>query len=142
MNAILEVIYLAPHNSIYHLRRVGFCPLPRAWCARIRNARHGLRSAGLKSESWLQPPKTVGEVDYPVLEPVRRLFWRALDRVSYCFVLIRLSIHDRICGSEPPTPADLKREADHERLDRAFPMAGETIEPSKNATSGKIGTAK
>jgi hypothetical protein len=46
-------------------------------------------------------------------------------------VLIRLSIHDRIFGPEPPTPADLKRQADHERLVRAFPAAGETIDPTK-----------
>jgi hypothetical protein len=35
-------------------------------------------------------------------------------------------------GPEPSTPADLKREADHKRLVRAFPMAGEAIDP-KNA---------
>jgi hypothetical protein len=80
----------------------------------------------------LQPPEIVGEVANPVLETVRRLWWRALDRVCNCFVLIRLSIHDRIFGPEPPTPADLKREADHERLVRAFPVAGEAIEPMKS----------
>jgi len=37
-------------------------------------------------------------------------WWRAFDRVCYCFVLVRLSIRDRICGPEPPTSADLKRE--------------------------------
>jgi hypothetical protein len=31
-------------------------------------------------------------------------------------VLIRLSVHDRIYGAEPPIPADLEHEADHERL--------------------------
>jgi len=40
-------------------------------------------------------------------------------------VLLRLSIFDRIHGPEPPTPADLQREAaDHERLVRAFPAMG------------------
>jgi hypothetical protein len=75
------------------------------------------------------PPEIVGEVANPVLEAIRRLSWRALDRVCYCTVVIRLSIRDRIYGPEPPTPADLKREADHERLIRAFPVAGEMIEP-------------
>jgi hypothetical protein len=44
---------------------------------------------------------------------------------------MRLSIFDRIYGPEPPTLANLQREADHERLVSAFPMAGETIEPRK-----------
>jgi len=67
-----------------------------------------------------------------VLEAIRRLSWRAFDRVCYWIVLIRLSIFDRIYGPEPPTPADLKREADHERLVSAFPVAVETIEPMKS----------
>ena len=70
-----------------------------------------------------KPPEIVGEVANPVLEALRRLWWRALDRVCNCFVLRRLSIHDRIYGPEPLTPADLKREADHERLVRGFPWA-------------------
>jgi hypothetical protein len=72
-------------------------------------------------------PEIVGEVANPVLEAARRFSWRALDRVCYWIVVMRLSIRDRIYGPEPPTPADLKREADHERLIRAFPVAGETI---------------
>jgi hypothetical protein len=76
----------------------------------------------------LQTPEIVGQVENPVL---RRLWWRVFDRVCYCMEFIRLSIHDRIFGPEPPTPADLKREADHERLVRAFPLLGETVEPIK-----------
>jgi hypothetical protein len=38
---------------------------------------------------------------------------------------MRLSIFDRIFGPEPPTFADLEPEADHERLVRASPVAGE-----------------
>jgi hypothetical protein len=53
----------------------------------------------------------------------------------------RLSILDRIDGPEPPTPADLEREADHERHVRAFPEAGEALKP-ENMMPGKIGTAK
>jgi hypothetical protein len=30
---------------------------------------------------------------------------------------------------EPPIPTDLEREVDYERLIRAFPAIGETIEP-------------
>jgi len=40
-------------------------------------------------------------------------------------------------GPEPPIPADIQREADHERLVGAFPAAAaEGIEP-KNAMPGK-----
>jgi hypothetical protein len=66
----------------------------------------------------------------PALEAIRRVWWRAFDRVCYCIVSLRLSIHDRMFGPEPPTPADLKRKADHERLVRVFPVPGEAIEPT------------
>jgi hypothetical protein len=79
----------------------------------------------------LQPPEIVGEVANPVLDAIRSLWWRAFDRVCYCIVLIRLSINDRIFGPAPHTPADLKREADDERLARAFPAVDEAIEPIK-----------
>jgi hypothetical protein len=42
----------------------------------------------------------------PVLEAIRRLSWRALDRVCCWTVVIRLSVHDPIYGPEPPTPTD------------------------------------
>ena len=74
----------------------------------------------------LRPPEIVGQMENPVLEAVRRLWWRAFDRVCYGIVLMRLSIHDRIYGPEP-TLADLKCEADHERLVRAFPVVDEMI---------------
>jgi hypothetical protein len=79
----------------------------------------------------LPPPEIVGEVRNPALEGLRRCWWRAFDRVCYCIVLIRLWIFDRIHGPELPTTADLERDADHERLVRAFPAAGEAIEPPK-----------
>jgi hypothetical protein len=69
----------------------------------------------------LPPPEIVGEVANPFFETMRRLWWRAFDRVCCCSVLIRLSIYDRIWRPEPPTPEDLKREADRELLVRAFP---------------------
>ena len=75
-----------------------------------------------------QRPEIVGQVGNPVLEAIRRLWWRGFDRVCGFFVLMRLSIHDRIYGPEPPTPADVEREADHERLVRTFPVAAEPIE--------------
>jgi hypothetical protein len=79
----------------------------------------------------LQRPEIVGQVDNPVRETLRRLSWRNFDRVCGFFVLMRLSIHDRIHGPEPATPADFQRETDHERLVRAFPAAGKAIEPTK-----------
>ena len=44
----------------------------------------------------LQPPEIVGQVENPTLGAIRRLWWRAFDRLCYCIVLKRLSIHDRI----------------------------------------------
>jgi hypothetical protein len=65
------------------------------------------------SLAGLQQPEIVGQVENPWLEAIRRLWWRAFDRVCYWMVFIRPSIYDRIFGPEPPTAADLKREADH-----------------------------
>jgi hypothetical protein len=59
--------------------------------------------------------------------------------VCNCIVRIRLSIQDRIYGPEPPTPADLKREVDHERLVRALPVAGNAIEPPSYHTGQNRG---
>jgi hypothetical protein len=42
-------------------------------------------------------------------------FRRTLDRAASAVTLAWLSILDRICGPEPPTPADEKREADRTR---------------------------
>ena len=78
----------------------------------------------------LRRPEIVGEVRNPLLEAVRRLWWRAFDPVCGFFVLIRLSILDRIYGPELPTSADIQREADQERLVRALPAAGKAIEPT------------
>jgi hypothetical protein len=75
----------------------------------------------------LQRPEIVGQMENPSLEAIRRLWWRAFDRVCYWIVLMRLSIHDRIFGPEPPTPADQIREGNHERLVRAFPVVDEMI---------------
>jgi hypothetical protein len=73
----------------------------------------------------LQPPEIVGQVDNPVLEAARRLWWRGLDRVCGFFVLIRLYIFDRIYGPEPLTSDDVQREPNHERFVRAFPAISE-----------------
>jgi hypothetical protein len=80
-----------------------------------------LREPGEFYLERLQPPQIVGQLANPVLEAVRRLWSRAFDRVCGFIVLIRLWIFDRIHGPEPSTPADLQRDADHERLVRAFP---------------------
>ena len=50
-----------------------------------------------------------------------RLFHRIIDGADYAIASVRLRILDRIAGPEPPTLADRQREADHERLQRAFP---------------------
>jgi hypothetical protein len=36
------------------------------------------------------------QVNNPMLETVRRLWWRTFDRLCYCVVLFRLAILDRI----------------------------------------------
>jgi hypothetical protein len=83
------------------------------------------------SAESLRPPEIVGEIENPVLEMVRRLWWRAFDRVSGCLVSFRLWLFDRIHRPEPPIPADLQRETNHDRLVKAFTVAGKTIEPTK-----------
>ena len=54
-----------------------------------------------------------------------------------------LWIFDPIFGPEPPIPADIQREVDHERLVRAL-MTGETIKPREHPAGlnrdGKIGS--
>jgi len=51
-----------------------------------------------------------------------RLLWRELvDRLAYASTLARLWIYDRIAGPFPMTDADVVRERDIERLQRAFP---------------------
>jgi hypothetical protein len=61
----------------------------------------------------LQPPEIVRRLENPVLEEIRCLWWRALDRVCY--------------GPEPQTRAHVIRGGDHERLVRAFPVVDEMI---------------
>ena len=50
-----------------------------------------------------------------------RLFWVALDRLDYAVIVAKCWLVDLIYGPEPPTHADEKREANHERLRDAFP---------------------
>ena len=52
-----------------------------------------------------------------------RLFWEALDRVAYALTFARLWLIDVIHGPEAQTPADEKREAGRERLQKASPRA-------------------
>jgi hypothetical protein len=74
------------------------------------------------SAESLRPPEIVGQVENPVLETMRCLWWQAFDRICGCVMLIRLSIQDRIYGPESPKFVDLEREVDHERLVRGFPV--------------------
>jgi hypothetical protein len=50
-----------------------------------------------------------------------QLFVEALDRVAYGLPFARLWLFDVIHGPEAQTPADEKRKADRERLEKAFP---------------------
>jgi hypothetical protein len=78
-----------------------------------------------------RPTEIVGEIGNPVLEAVRRFWWRGVDRLRGCFVSLRLSILNRIYGLEPPTPADLKREADR-AAHSACSAAGKAVEPDND----------
>jgi hypothetical protein len=51
-----------------------------------------------------------------------RFFWRVLDALDYWLGQARLGIVDAMCGPEPPTPADERREADRERPRRMVPQ--------------------
>jgi hypothetical protein len=63
-----------------------------------------------------------------------RLFWKALDRVDYAVTYVKCWAVDLIYGPEPPTLDDKQREADHERLRKAFPI----IDPDRAiAVDGK-----
>jgi hypothetical protein len=52
---------------------------------------------------------------------MRRIWSWVADRIEYVAMSIRLAIVDKVCGPEPPTDADQQREAEYERLQRAFP---------------------
>jgi hypothetical protein len=56
---------------------------------------------------------------------LRRLFWRIADGLDYWLTLTRLRILDALTGPLPETSEDQQREADRERIERAFPK----IEP-------------
>jgi hypothetical protein len=46
---------------------------------------------------------------------IARFFWQAFDCIAGAVTLAWLSLLDRICGREPPTPVDAKRATDRER---------------------------
>jgi hypothetical protein len=59
---------------------------------------------------------------WKLISRLARLFREALDCVYYAVMLARCWAVDLVYGPEPPTPAVKKREADHERLQKAFPV--------------------
>ncbi len=69
--------------------------------------------------------------------PLGRIVWRVVDAADYWLMQARLGIADTVCGPEPPTPADEKREADRERLWVAFPRLF-VDEVGQNLTGGSI----
>jgi len=50
-----------------------------------------------------------------------RLCHNTLDHADYLVTLARLRVLDWVAGPEPHTEADLRRQAERERLRRAFP---------------------
>jgi hypothetical protein len=56
-----------------------------------------------------------------VIRVLPRFWLWIIDRIGYPVTSMRLAIFDSICGPEPATWADRQREAEHERLQRAFP---------------------
>jgi hypothetical protein len=75
------------------------------------------------------------------MSPVTRLFWEALDRVDYAVTLARCWAVDLIYGPEPPTPADRQREAEHERLQKAFPVVDFDETARRGASHAAAGDA-
>lgn len=65
--------------------------------------------------------------------PLVHFFWRA-DALDYRVTQARLWVVDAVCGPEQTTPADQKREADHEQLRRAFPQIGVDTDGSGSIT--------
>ncbi len=56
---------------------------------------------------------------------LRRLFGRIADGFDYWRTVTKLRVLDALAGPLPETPEDQQREADRERIERAFPK----IEP-------------
>jgi hypothetical protein len=67
--------------------------------------------------AWREQPGTRAGVRRAWL---LRLFLEALDRLAYAVMDARLWWFELLHGSEPPTPADQKREAEREGLQRAL----------------------
>ena len=65
-----------------------------------REAGRDLSKPGEFSLEELRPPEIVGQMDNPMLESMRQLWWRVFDRVSGFFAAIRLSIRDWFFGPE------------------------------------------
>jgi hypothetical protein len=53
--------------------------------------------------------------------PYHNLFSRTLDHLDYLITYARLRVLDWVCGPEPLTPADKRREREHDRLRKSFP---------------------
>jgi hypothetical protein len=48
-------------------------------------------------------------------------WWWIVDRVEHRITSVKLAIVDKMCGPEPATWADQRREREHRRLQKAFP---------------------
>jgi len=92
-------------------------PDPLARRAQLRVSSDAVSRLRAPIASYLTSKVAVAEAK------LARLFWEALDRVTYALTFARLSLFDVIHGPEAQTPADQKREADRERLREASPRA-------------------
>jgi hypothetical protein len=82
--------------------------------------------------------------------PLGRIVWRMVDAADYWLMQARLGIVDAVCGPEPETPADEKREADRERASPS-PAASSYRPPGqtswskalvRHGTDGKLALAE
>jgi len=64
--------------------------------------------------TYIQPALGHDHSKMPAQHHLSRCFWQELDRTAGAAALVWLSILDRICGPEPPTPADEKRDTHFE----------------------------
>ena len=94
-------------------------------------ARGDVSGPGECSRERLRAPEVVGQVNNPVLETIRRLWWRAFDRVCYSIVLIRCGSSTAFMDRNRRHPPTLNARPITSGWPRLFPMTGETIEPTK-----------
>jgi hypothetical protein len=84
----------------------------------LPDGRRRLRGPLARAPRRLRPVRSARGLVLELMRWLARLFWETADRVDYAVSLARCSVVDVIYGPEPPTAADERREAEHEK---AFP---------------------